>query len=104
MWSGLKAEMCVLGSMIVREIENQIKTIKAAAVCFGNGNDNLRWLEMHKNAFLDQFNKRGCRIIPVLLEHAPREKPESPLFNFGWVDFHEKDPDPIEQLIWGIRG
>ncbi len=93
------------GSDIVLEIEKWIKKARVAVVCFGNNNSNLRWLQTQKNAILGRFINQGDHtIIPVLLEHAPREKPESLLSNVVWVDFHEKEPDPIDQLVWGIRG
>jgi len=41
----------------------------------------------------------------VLLEIAPQQ-PNLPVFleGMGWVDFRQKDPDPMERLIWGITG
>jgi len=94
------------GGFRLSEIGEQIKKVKAGIVCFGNRNDNLRWLETQMEALLNQFINRGCTIIiPVLLQHAPHEKPTLRLsFSVKWVDFHERDPDPIEQLIWGIKG
>ncbi len=93
------------GSIVVREIEKQIKKVKAAVVCFGKDNSDSRWLEVQQDALLGQFIKRrNCTINPVLLKHAPAAKPTSALFNFSCVDFHRDNPDPIEQLIWGIFG
>jgi formylglycine-generating enzyme required for sulfatase activity len=48
---------------------------------------------------------RNCPVIPVLLSDTP-EKPQLPLFLRGltWVDFRTSDPDPMNQLIWGITG
>jgi hypothetical protein len=41
----------------------------------------------------------------VLLPGSPAD-PEVPLFMkmFHWVDFRKADPDPINQLVWGITG
>jgi hypothetical protein len=49
--------------------------------------------------------KRGCPIIPVILAEATK-KMQLPAFLEGmtWVDFRMQDPDPMEQLIWGISG
>ncbi len=44
-------------------------------------------------------------MIPVLLPDAPQE-PKLPIFLAGlmWVDFRKNQPDPMNQLIWGITG
>lgn len=85
-------------------IEQQIKQIKAAAVFVGEVGLGS-WQKMEIDALLRAFVRRGCPVIPVLLENAPRE-PELPVFLEGmtWVDFRKKDPDPLERLIWGITG
>ena len=89
-----------------RLLEEQIeqKHIKSAAVFVGK--DGIGpWQQMELEAFLREFVNRGCPVIPVLLSNASRE-PQLPLFLKGmmWVDFREQDPDPMEQLIWGITG
>jgi len=40
-----------------------------------------------------------------LLADAP-QKPKLPVFlkTMTWVDFHIKDPDPMQRLLWGITG
>ena len=88
----------------LREMANQIERVKAAVVCFGIDGDT-QWLKMQVEALLSQLKRRDCRIILVLLEHAPRKKPMLPfLYGTRWVDFHEPDPDPLKDLIWGIEG
>ena len=49
--------------------------------------------------------KRKCPVIPVILADAP-QKPKLPLFlrEMTWVDFRKNEPDPLQQLIWGITG
>lgn len=87
-----------------RLLEQQIGQIKSAAVFVGR--DGIGpWQYMELEAFLREFVKRRCPVIPILLRGAPR-KPELPLFLRGmtWVDFRKRDPDPMEQLIWGITG
>jgi hypothetical protein len=85
-----------------RALEAQIARIKSAAVFVGNDGVGP-WQNMELDAFLSEFVRRGCPVIPVLLADAP-EKPQLPLFlrNMTWVDFRKKEPDPIKQLIWGI--
>jgi hypothetical protein len=63
------------------------------------------WQEMELEAFLREFVNRSCPVIPVLLSNAPKQ-PKLPIFLKGmtWVDFSKQDPDPLEQLIWGITG
>ncbi len=87
-----------------RLLEQQIGQIKSAAVFVGK--DSIGpWQQMELEAFLREWVNRGCPVIPVLLPDAPH-KPELPVFLNGmtWVDFHKQDPDPMEQLIWGITG
>lgn len=85
-------------------LRNKIENIKAAAVFVGSS--GLRpWKELEIEALLHEFIKRQCPIIPVLLSTAP-DKPNLPVFLSGnmWVDFRQKQPDPMTQLIWGITG
>lgn len=87
-----------------RALEDQIVHIKSAAVFFGaHGIRNWQWLEAE--AFLREFVSRGCPVIPVIMRSAPVE-PEIPVFLKGmmWVDFRQERPDPLHQLIRGIRG
>jgi hypothetical protein len=60
---------------------------------------------MEVEAFLRQFVKRECPVIPVILPDC-ENVPDLPIFLEGmtWVDFRRRDPDPMEQLIWGITG
>lgn len=85
-------------------LEKQIEHIKSAAVFVGK-NGVGPWQRSELNAFLREFIGRGCPVIPVLLEDAPSE-PDLPLFLKGtmWVDFRRQEPNPMEQLIWGITG
>jgi small GTP-binding protein len=85
-------------------LEQQIKQIKSAAVFVGK-NGRGPWQDMEQQAFIRQFVKRQCPVIPVILPDTERE-PELPPFLEGmtWVDFRQLDPDPIDQLVWGITG
>ena len=60
---------------------------------------------MEIRAFLQQFVKGGCPVIPVLLTNGPK-KPKLPLFLEGntWVDFRDSQSNPMDKLVWGITG
>jgi hypothetical protein len=85
-------------------LEQQIGSIKSAAVCFGSAGIGP-WQEREMYALLSEFVERDVPVIPVLLPDAPLV-PELPRFLRGmtWVDFRRSDPDPLAQLIWGITG
>ena len=87
-----------------RLLEQQIAQIKSAAVFIGQSGIGP-WQQLELEAFLREFVARGCPVIPVLLPDAPK-KPRLPVFLRGmtWVDFRKREPDPMEQLIWGITG
>ena len=56
-------------------------------------------------ALLDQFDQRGCRVIPVILASAPLELdlPWS-LMGIQCVDFRATNSQPLKRLIWAITG
>jgi len=87
-----------------QELEATIPRIKTAAVVVGP-NGQGPWQEVELGAFLREFVKRGCPVIPVLLEDAG-DTPQLPLFlrAFTWVDYRKTTPDPWSRLIWGITG
>ena len=85
-----------------RVLEEQIQNIPAAAVIVGSHVGP--WQDQELAAFLRQFVRRRCPVIPVLLPGA--ERPDLPAFLDGmtWVDLAASDPDPLDQLEWGITG
>jgi ActR/RegA family two-component response regulator len=85
-------------------VEQQIEEIKSAAVFVGKSGVGP-WQQMEIRGLLSEFVNRGIPVIPVILNNAP-EKPKLPLFlrEMTWVDFRENEPDPLQQLIWGITG
>jgi len=85
-------------------LEENIKSIKAAAIFVGQNNTGP-WQDMEIRAFLTEFVNRSCPVIPVILENCTKI-PELPLFlkQMMWVDMRKKEPDPIKQLKWGITG
>jgi hypothetical protein len=60
---------------------------------------------MEQAAFIRQFVERKCPVIPVILPKV-EATPKLPIFLSGmtYVDFRTSNPDPFEQLIYGITG
>ncbi|GAK58731.1 WD-repeat protein [Candidatus Vecturithrix granuli] len=87
-----------------KTLENQIGQIKSAAVFIGSKGIGP-WQDMEIDAFLRIFVKRQAPVIPVLLPGC-EDAPKLPLFLEGmmWVDFRKNEPDPLDQLLWGITG
>lgn len=87
-----------------RVLEAQIRGIGSAAVFVGR-NGVGPWTNMELDAFMHEFIRRGCPVIPVILPSA-EGTPDLPVFLRGmhWVDFRKRKPAPLEQLIWGIKG
>ena len=92
------------GSRVQPSIEEQIRKVKAAAIFVGKGGEqSLEGLRV--DAFLRQYVRRKCPVIPVILPNIDKV-PTLPLFleDFAWVDFRVQDPDPLHQLVRGITG
>jgi tetratricopeptide (TPR) repeat protein len=87
------------------DLERQIGSIKSAAVFVGKSGLGP-WQEMEQEAFLHEFTRRRLPVIPVILESLEEEAPALPAFlaRMAWVDFRDKDPDPMDRLVWGILG
>lgn len=90
------------GSVWQSELEKQIQSINAAAVFVGKKGIGP-WQNEEINAFLQEFIKRGCPVIPVILANTP-QKPDLSIFlrNRHFVDFRIDSPNPLDQLVWGI--
>src|SRR5579859_560880 len=69
------------GALQKSEIWRQTKRIPAAAVFIGKAGINRRQ-ELEINSLLNEFMRRDCPVIPVLLEDAPDEE-ELPYFLGG---------------------
>jgi hypothetical protein len=87
-----------------QQLEAQIANIRAAAVFVGRAGIGP-WQQEELAAFLSEFHRRKCPVIPTLLPDAPAQ-PRLPIFlsERTWVDFRVMDPDPLQRLIWGITG
>ena len=85
-------------------LEQQIECIGAAAVFVGQQGLGP-WPREEIYSFLQEFLRRKCPVIPVILSDAPK-LPKLPVFlrNRHWVDFRLHQPDPLVQLIWGVTG
>ena len=92
------------GSRWQRELESQVGSIRAAAVFIGRKGLGP-WQDLEQEALLAQFIKRKCPVVPVILATCRSKLPEVPTFLAALhsVDFRKADPDPIRQLIWGIK-
>ncbi|ETW98189.1 MAG: hypothetical protein ETSY1_19870 [Candidatus Entotheonella factor] len=85
-------------------LKAQISHIKSVAVFIGQSGRGP-WQDIELAAFIREFVDRNCPVIPVLLADAPAI-PDLPNFlkHFTWADFRKHEPDPFDQLIWGITG
>jgi TIR domain len=92
------------GTSWQKALGQQFESIKSAAVLVGESGVGP-WQDQEIQAFLNQFQRRPCPIIPVILASA-KTTPNLPwtLADLHWVDFRESDGDPLGQLIWGITG
>jgi nucleotide-binding universal stress UspA family protein len=83
-------------------LEDVISGIPAAAVIVGSRMGP--WQEQELTAFLRQRSKRRCAVVPVLLPGARPRDLSVFLDGLTWVDLSATEPDPIDQLVWGITG
>jgi len=85
-------------------LEQQVKQIESVAMFAGKSGIGP-WQDLEQAAFIRQFARRDCPVIPVILPDCDKT-PELPVFLEGmtWVDFRKQMPDPIDQLVWGITG
>jgi WD40 repeat protein len=85
-------------------VQKQIQTIRSVAVFIGKRGFGP-WQSLEMKAFLEEFTKRGCPVIPVLLPDFDGVMPLPPfLAGMTWVDFRRSEPNPIDQLTFGITG
>jgi hypothetical protein len=62
------------------------------------------WQNQELAAFIRQFVRRECALVPVLLPGADPVDLLVFLDGLTWVDLSATEPDPIDQLVWGITG
>ena len=86
------------------ELRRRLKSIRTAAVLVGPHGQGP-WQDMEVETLLQEFARRRRPIIPVVL-HGRQGRPRLPAFLDLWqiVDMRQSQPDPFEQLVWGING
>jgi len=89
------------------QLEEIIPQVKAVAIFIGSSGVGP-WADIEMQEFLAEFAKNHkLRIGLVILPGCPDKLINTvPRFlkGFHWVDFRQQNPDPMEQLIWGITG
>jgi GTPase SAR1 family protein/nucleotide-binding universal stress UspA family protein len=90
------------GSAWQPELEEIIARVPAAALVIGAQRGPWQTKEIY--AFIEQSVSRGCVIVPVLLPDA--NTADLPVFLKGlmWVNLAVPEPDPLDQLVWGVTG
>lgn len=85
-------------------IDQQIDAVDAAVIFIGDSGLGP-WQKEEIKSFLNQYVTRKCRVIPVFLPSV-QVTPKLPnvLKNFHFVDFRQTDPNPLQQLLRGIKG
>lgn len=86
-------------------LEQQIARIRSVAVFVGQDGGGP-WQNIEQRTILQEFVERGCPVIPVILPGYDGTDPDLPPFlrSFTWVDFRQKEPDPLKTLAWGVTG
>lgn len=92
------------GEIWQSKLESAISTIGSCLIIVGDSGFGP-WQDMEHRAFINEFAKRGCKIIPILIGSALRA-PELPLFlrQFMWVDLRADDGRQLAKLISALRG
>lgn len=95
------------GDTVSDALEEAIKTIPCAALCFGPA-DIGKWHIMEIRAYVERWASKNSRMIPVILPGV-KEDPELPLFvrQTLWLDMREwesEESDAFYRLICGIVG
>jgi hypothetical protein len=97
-------EESLLPGQIWQEVlESQIGSIRACAVVVGP-NGSGPWQENERRAFINEFVKRSCLIVPTLIEGAPAA-PVLPLFlqQFMWCDLRGGAENQFNRLVRSIE-
>lgn len=90
------------GTVDKAEQEKQILKVPAAAIFVGQGALN-RGEAAQVYSFINQYEQRECKVIPVILAGTKDDPQLSPFLGiFTGVDFRRKYPEPLGRLIWGI--
>ena len=92
------------GTRWQKELQKQLRSVRSAAVFIGAKGPGP-WQELEVESLLGQIAKRNRPLIPVILP-GRTGSPRLPAFLDMWhvVDMRQPEPDPFEQLVWGITG
>lgn len=92
------------GKVWINELEIIISQVKSAVVCVGP-NQTGPWEKIEIRTLLRKFVEGDLKVIPTILE-GTNEEPDWSMFldDFHRVDFRKQEPEPFEQLVWGITG
>lgn len=95
------------GDTLMDALEQAIKTIPCAALCFGPA-DVGRWHIMEIRSYVSAWANKSARMIPVILPGVEKA-PELPLFvqQTLWVDMRDWDKeesDGFYQIVCAILG
>lgn len=93
------------GTLWQSALEQQLTRIRSVAVFLGQ-DERGPWQDIEQRTFLQEFVERGCPVIPVILPGYNGTDPDLPPFlrSLTWVDFRQKEPDPLRMLAWGVTG
>ena len=99
----LDVDQLSLGSIWQVELENQINEISNVAVFVGK-NGLGPWQNIEVRAFLSEFIRRGCKVIPVILPNA-KEIPALPIFmrQITWLDLRKDFEAGIKKLAMAVK-
>jgi hypothetical protein len=92
------------GLLWPRDLEDIIARVPAAALIIGGQPQLGDWQELEIYAFIQQSVDRNCAIVPVLLPDANTVVLPVLLQGLTWVNLAVSEPNPIDQLVWGITG
>lgn len=99
----LDEDQMIAGRPWQDQLEDQIATIGAAAILVGQ-NGMGPWEDLEVRAFITQFMRRGCPVIPIILPECSRV-PNLPIFlqQFHWVDLRQNSGVGIDKIVAGAR-
>jgi GTPase SAR1 family protein len=84
-------------------LEEVLAGIPAAAVIVGPGGIGP-WQNQELDVLMALSVEGRCALVPVLLPGANPNDLRLFLNGLTWVDLAGSEPDPIDQLVWGITG
>jgi hypothetical protein len=93
----------VHGDIWQKRLEEQIENI-ASVIVFVGEKGLGPWEEMETRAFLAEFVRRDCLVIPAILPGAPAV-PKLPIFlrQMHYADFREKPDECLLRLLRSLR-